>query len=85
MARVTVDLDDGVLAELEEYRRNEARARTLGDVISELVARALAEVDEQRGGTTTATASSGFHWHTADMRARVDIEDPLAVAAVLEP
>ena len=85
MARVTVDLDDGVLAELERYRRGDARP--LGDVISELVGRALADAiadalaDAARDRTTTATSSSGFHWHTADMRARVDIEDPDAVVA----
>jgi acetyl-CoA carboxylase beta subunit len=73
--RTTIDIDDTVLAELRERRRREGRS--LGQVASELLARALAD-----------TASDGrvepLVWSSQSMGARVDLDDRDAVAAVLD-
>ncbi len=73
--RTTIDIDDTVLAELRERRRREGRS--LGQVASELLARALAD-----------TASDGrvepLVWSSQAMGARVDLDDRDAVAAVLD-
>ncbi len=73
--RTTIDIDDTVLAELRERRRREGRS--LGQVASELLARALAD-----------TASDGrvepLVWSSQAMGARVDLADRDAVAAVLD-
>jgi len=73
MPRTTVDLDGSILEELK--RRQQAEGKTLSRLVSELLARALA--DEE-------TEPPMFGWTSKPMGARVDLEDKDAVARVLD-
>ena len=75
MTRTTLDLDAAVLREL---RRRAARERkTMGQVASEMLARAAASVPDD--------PSPEFTWTVAPLgRARVDLEDKEAVRRVLD-
>lgn len=73
MPRTTVDIDASVLRELKRRQRRERK--TLGRLMSELLARALAlepQVDERP-----------LRWAKRDMRPRVDLEDKDAVMRAL--
>lgn len=71
--RTTIDLDDDVLRALK--RRQRAEGKTLGQLVSELLAQALA---------TEPRARVEVRWATADLRPHVDLDDKDAVAAVLD-
>jgi hypothetical protein len=74
MPRTTVNLDASVLRGLK--RRAAQEGKSLGDVISEMVAPALA----RREGET----SPRLRWHTARMGPpKVDLEDKEAVRKAL--
>jgi hypothetical protein len=75
MPRTTIDLDPGVLHEL---RRRSARERkSMGQVASELLAKAVAEPAD--------LPAPEFAWTSADLGAPlVDLEDPEAVRRALE-
>lgn len=73
MVRTTLNLDDTVLRELK--RLGKERDMPIGEVASQLLARALAE--EQRQPIE-------FHWTAERLEARVDLEDREAVQAVLD-
>lgn len=75
MARTTLDLDGSVLEELKRRRAREGKP--LGQIASELLARALAD-DEP------ATETAPLVWAARPMRARVDLDDPEAVRRVLD-
>jgi hypothetical protein len=73
MPRTTVNLDSSVLRELK--RRARAEAKSLGDVVSELVGPALAERHAPR---------RRLRWNAAAMgRPKVDLEDKEAVRQAL--
>lgn len=75
MPRTTVNLDPSVLRALK--RRAAEEGKSLGDVISEIVAAALA----RREGKT---ASPRLRWHTSPMGPpKVDLEDKEAVRKAL--
>jgi hypothetical protein len=74
MPRTTIDLDASVLRELK--RRQRADGRSIGQLASELLASALS-IDEPR-------PPSSFHWTTAAMGSRVDLEDKTAVRGALD-
>lgn len=75
LVRTTLDIDATVLAELRARQRREGR--TLSQLASELLARALADTEPPpRGGP--------LRWETQSMRARVDLEDVDAVNRVLD-
>jgi hypothetical protein len=75
MARTTVDIDASVLRELK--KRQERERKTLGQLISELLAKAM----ESENDTTAATP---FTWVTKDLRPRVDLEDKDALWSILD-
>jgi hypothetical protein len=75
MPRTTVDLDAAVLRDLKRLQKREKKP--LGQLISELVAAALAR--EAAG----EVAGRPFAWTTQRMGARVDLEDKEAVRAAL--
>ena len=75
MPRTTVDIDASVLRELK--KRQERERKTLGKLVSELLAKAIALEDD-------ATASPPFSWVTKDLRPRVDLEDKDALWSVLD-
>jgi hypothetical protein len=75
MPRTTVNLDSSVLRALKRRAAEEGKA--LGDLISEIVAPALA-----RGGRA---AASKLRWNTARMGpAKIDLEDKEAVRRTLD-
>ena len=65
MPRTTVNLDSSVLRNLK--KRADEEDKSLGDVISEIVAPALAHPHPAR--------PLAFRWRTSMMHARVDLED----------
>jgi hypothetical protein len=71
--RTTIDLDDDVLRVLKQRQREERK--TLGQLVSELLAQALA---------AKPPAKMDIRWETADLRPRVDLDDKDAVWAVLD-
>ncbi len=75
MARTTVDIDASALSDLKRLQKREGKS--LGQLISELVAVALA-----REGADQEEAPP-FQWTARAMGARVDLEDKEAIRAVL--
>jgi 5-carboxymethyl-2-hydroxymuconate isomerase len=71
--RTTIDLDDDILRVLKQRQREERK--TLGQLVSELLAQALA---------AKPAAKVDLRWETADLRPRVDLDDKDAVRAVLD-
>lgn len=75
MARTTLDIDASVLRELK--RRQLQERKTLGQLASELLAKALAE--EAR-----AEERAPFTWTSKPLGLKVDLEDKEAVWAILD-
>jgi hypothetical protein len=73
MARTTLDLDATVMRELR--RRQAMEGKTIGALVSELLAAALAE---------PLAPAPVFSWTARPMAARVDLEDKDAVYAALD-
>lgn len=73
MPRTTVDIDPTVLAELKRRQRREGKS--LGRLVSELLARGL------DGDPLPAPAP--FAWISAPMSAKVDLDHPEAVRRAL--
>lgn len=75
--RTTLDIDDPILKEIKSLQENDKRS--LGRLVSDLLARALREA---------RTASTGQaprpRWITKPMRARIDLEDKETVYALME-
>lgn len=74
MTRTTIDIDPAVLRQLKERTRREGK--TLGRLVSELLARALR--------TERDAATQAFEWTSRPMRAHVDLEDKEALRRTLE-
>lgn len=74
MARTTIDLDATVLRELKKRQRREGK--TLGRLVSEMLAAALTN-DEP-------VAPAPFRWTSRPMQARVDLEDKEQVRRAVE-
>jgi hypothetical protein len=74
MPRTTIDLDATVLRELKKRQRREGK--TLGRLVSEMLAAALTN-DEP-------AALAPFTWTSRPMQARVDLEDKEQVRRALE-
>lgn len=75
MSRTTIDLDPAVLRELR--RRSAREGKSMGQVASELLARAVAEPAD--------VPAPDFTWTSAPLGpARVDLEDKEAVRRVLD-
>jgi hypothetical protein len=74
MARTTIDIDATVLRRLKERKRREGK--TLGQLVSELLAGALRETDP--------AAPRRLDWTSRPMGARVALEDKEAVRRALE-
>lgn len=75
MPRTTIDLDPSVLRELR--RRSSREGKSMGQVASELLARAVAEPAD--------LPAPDFTWAAADLGLpRIDLDDPEAVRRALE-
>jgi hypothetical protein len=73
--RTTLDIDDPVLKEVKVIHEREGRS--MGAVVSELLAEALAKRRSSR-------AKPSFRWTSRDMKALVDLSDKEAVYAALD-
>ena len=73
--RTTVDIDDPLLREVKAIQEKEGRS--MGAVVSELLAEALAR-------RRTARRPPAFQWTSCAMGALVDLDDKDAVYAVLD-
>ena len=75
MARTTLDIDASVLRALKKRQRREKK--TLGELASELLARALADehVDD---------ALPPLKWSSKDLGLKVDLEDKEALWWILD-
>jgi hypothetical protein len=71
--RTTIDLDADILRALKRRQREEGK--TLGRLVSELLAQALA---------ATPRPNVDIRWVTADLRPRIDLNDKDAVWAALD-
>lgn len=75
--RTTVDIDDPILREVKAIHEKEGRS--MGAVVSELLADALA-----RRRAVRARGRPAFRWTSRPMKALVDLADKDAVYAVLD-
>ena len=75
--RTTVDIDDPILREVKAIHEKEGRS--MGAVVSELLADALARRRASRSRSRPA-----FRWTSRPMKALVDLTDKEAVYAVLD-
>ena len=73
--RTTIDIDDPILREVKAIHEKEGRS--IGAVVSELLAEALASRRPSR-------ARPSFHWTSRPMKALVDLADKEAVHAELD-
>jgi hypothetical protein len=73
--RTTLDVDDPILREVRDIHEREGRS--MGAVVSELLAEALSR-------RRAKAAPSLFQWNARSMRARVDLADKDAVFAALD-
>lgn len=73
--RTTIDIDDPVLREIKALHEREGRS--MGAIVSELLAEALARRRPSR-------AKPSFRWTSRPMKALVDIADKEAVHAILD-
>ena len=64
--RTTLDISDAILKEIKTICDRESRS--IGSVVSELLAEALARRRASR-------AKSSFHWTSRRMKQRIDLED----------
>ncbi len=76
MPRTTLDIDGPLLKEVRALQEKEGRS--MGKIVSELLAEALAR--RNGPGETPRLA-----WISRPMRARVDLADQEALYAVLDP
>jgi hypothetical protein len=74
MTRTTIDIDSAVLRKLRQQSRREGK--TIGRLVSELLARALRAEQEK--------PPRGFEWTSRPMRARVDLDDKEALRRTLD-
>lgn len=74
--RTTLDIDDPILFEVK--RLHEVEGRSMGSIVSELLADALA----RRRASVRVRPS--FNWTSRSMRALVDLSDKDAVYAALD-
>jgi hypothetical protein len=73
--RTTLDIDDPILREVKALHEREGRS--MGAIVSELLAEALARRHASRPRPT-------FRWTARDMKALVDLSDKEAVYAALD-
>lgn len=77
MPRTTVDIDASVLRDLKRLQKRQGKP--LGQLISELVAAALAREAGAEGEVLL------FTWTARRMGARIDLDDKEAMRAALDP
>jgi hypothetical protein len=73
--RTTLDIDDPILKEVKAIHAREGRS--IGAIVSELLAEALARRRRSRAGPS-------FHWTSRPMKSLVDLADKETVYAALD-
>jgi hypothetical protein len=73
--RTTLEIDDPILREVKAIHEKEGRS--IGAIVSELLAEALA-------GRRPSRPRPSFHWTSRPMNALVDLADKEAVYAILD-
>ena len=76
MARTTLDIDTPVLEELKRMQKRQGK--TLGRLVSDLLARALSD----RASRTSEPAP--IQWISKDMKPRVDVDEKDALWRALD-
>ena len=76
MPRTTLDIDPPILRDLKRLQKREGKS--LGRLVSDLLARALHQRDARSPGP------SSFRWIARSMRARVDLADKDALYEALD-
>jgi hypothetical protein len=74
MTRTTIDIDAAVLRRLKARKQREGK--TMGQLVSELLAAALRQ--------TEVRPPRDFTWTTRSMGARIDLDDKEAIHRALE-
>ena len=74
--RTTIDIDDPILKEVRRLQRR--TGHSLGRLVSDLLARSLADVERE------AQASPPFCWTSAAMGAKVDLRDKEALRDAMD-
>ena len=77
--RTTIDIADPVLEEVRRLQEEEQGGKSLGALVSELLAEGLAVHRKRRSKKTTS-----FRWVSKSMGARIDLTDKAALWEVLE-
>ena len=75
MPRTTLDIDSPILQEVKALQKQQHRS--LGQLVSQLLAEALAQRKNHK-------ESSSWHWVSRPMQARIDLDDKEALYAVLD-
>lgn len=75
MARTTIDIDDPILKEIKAIQKKEGRS--MGQIVSQLLAEALSEQKSTDKG-------SKLNWISRSMRALVDPSDKDEVYRILD-
>jgi hypothetical protein len=73
--RTTIDIDDPILREIKAIQEREGRS--LGAIVSELLAEALA-------GRHSSRVKPSFRWASRPMKALIDLADKDKVHAILD-
>ena len=76
MPRTTIDIDAPILRDLK--RRQKQEGKSLGRLVSDLLAQALHHGKVGQGGR------SSFRWITRSMRAQIDLADKEAIYQALD-
>lgn len=76
--RTTIDIDDPILKDLKRLQRREGKS--LGRLVSDLLAQALAAARASKGDAEPAS----FGWHSKAMLARVDLTDKHALLDAMD-
>ena len=77
MPRTTINMDGPILRDLKKLQRKQGKS--LGRLVSDLLAKALASRGEEESAPPALT------WISRPMGARIDITDKEALRAALEP
>lgn len=75
--RTTIDIDDPILEDLKRLQRREGKS--LGRLVSDLLARALADAQ-----TPKRSPAPAFNWHSRPMKAKIDLADKHALLDALD-
>jgi hypothetical protein len=76
--RTTVDIADPILDEVKRLKEKEEK--TLGEVVSELLAEGLATRKKRKG----TTKPKPFRWISKDLKPRIDLDDKEALWAIFD-